>query len=178
MNKCSLYGSFKEKRKEENNFESVQPARLKTREGRTPLLNAINFPGKGILPWKLIILREADLNGQCLKENPFLCFWQRTGFGEEEGEITYWCMPTELTHFFSFLFFLCFSVFSLIFPFSSFFLVTPCSYFLIFKFSILSSSLPSLLLLYTARASFYSTYRDWILLFQPLTAFVWSGCTC
>ena len=34
------------KRKRRNNSESVQPARLKIREGRTPLLNAINFPGK------------------------------------------------------------------------------------------------------------------------------------
>ena len=67
--------------------------------------------------------------------------------------------------FLSFFFLSLFSVFPLIFPFSSFFLVTPCFYFLIFKFSILSSSSPSLLLLYTARASFYNAYRDWILLF-------------
>ena len=25
---------------------------------------------------------------------------------------------------------------------------------------------------------FYSTCHDWILLFEPLTTFVWSGCTC
>ena len=82
---------------------------------------------------------------------------------------------------FSFLFFFLslFSIFfPLIFPFSSFFLVAPCFYFLIFKFSILSSSSPSVLLLYTARASFYSACRDQILLFQPLTTFVQSGCTC
>ena len=78
------------------------------------------------------------------KGNPFLCFWQRAGFCEGEREITYWCMPMELTLFFSFLFFLCFSVFSLLFLFFSFFLVTPCFYFLVFKFSILSSSSPSL----------------------------------
>ena len=51
------------------------------------------------------------------KGNPFLCFWQRTGFCEGEREITYWCMPAKLTLFFSFLFFLCFSVFSLLFLF-------------------------------------------------------------
>ena len=78
------------------------------------------------------------------KGNPFLCFWQRAGFWEGEREITYWYMPAELTPFFSFLFFLCFSVFSLLFLFFSFFLVTPCFYFLVFKFSILSSSSPSL----------------------------------
>ena len=79
---------------------------------------------------------------------------------------------------FLFSFFLCFPFFSLIFPFSSFFLVTPYFYFLVFKFSIVFSSSPSLLLLYTTRASFYSACRDWILLFYPLIAFVWSGCTC
>jgi len=34
----------------------------------TVFLNANNLPGK-ILPWKLIILREADLNGLCLAES-------------------------------------------------------------------------------------------------------------
>ena len=103
------------------------------------------------------------------KGNPFLCFWQRTGFCEGEREITYWCMPAKLTLFFSFLFFLCFSVFSLLFLFFSFFLVTPCFYFLVFKFSILSSSSPSLFFfffsLYTTRAPFYNACCDWILLF-------------
>ena len=28
------------------------------------------------------------------------------------------------------------------------------------------------------RTPFYSVCRDWILLFQPLTVFVWFGCTC
>ena len=31
-------------------------------------VNANNLPGK-ILPWKLITLREADLNGLCPKES-------------------------------------------------------------------------------------------------------------
>ena len=91
----------------------------------------------------------------------FFVFGRGQDFWEVEREITYWCMPAELALFFSFLFFLYFFVFSLIFLFSSFFLVTPCFYFLVFKFSILSSSSPSLsLFLYTARASFYNTYRD------------------
>ena len=86
-------------------------------------------------------------------------------------------MPAELTLFFSFLFFLNSSVFSLIFLFSFFFFVIPCFYFLVFKFSILSS-FSSSSLLYTAKALFYNVCRDWIFLFQPLTSFVWSGCTC
>ena len=36
--------------------------------GKTIFLNANNLLGK-ILPWKLITLREADLNGFCLKES-------------------------------------------------------------------------------------------------------------
>ena len=47
------------------------------------------------------------------KGNPFLCFWQRARFWEGEREITYWCMPAELT----------LSVFSLIFFFLSLFSV-------------------------------------------------------
>ena len=89
-------------------------------------------------------------------------------------------MLVELTLFFSFLFFLCFS---LIFPFSfflSFLLLLvsiswfpssqfypPSSPYIVFFFS-----------LYTARAPFYSACREQILLFQPLTAFVWFGSTC
>ena len=34
------------KKKRRNKSESVYPARPKNREGRTPLLNAINLPGK------------------------------------------------------------------------------------------------------------------------------------
>ena len=84
---------------------------------------------------------------------------------------------TNSLFLFSFLS-LFFYFFFLIFLFSSFFLVIPCFYFLVFKFSILPSSSPSLLSLYTAKAPFYSACCDQILLFQPLTAFVWYGCTC
>ena len=70
------------------------------------------------------------------KGNPFLCFWQRTGFWEGEREITYWCMPAELTLFFSFLFFLCFSLFFLLSFFLSFFL----SCYFLFSISWFSSS--------------------------------------
>ena len=41
--------------------------RTKTKKG-TVLFNVNNLPGK-ILPWKLITLREADLNGLCPKES-------------------------------------------------------------------------------------------------------------
>ena len=39
----------------------------KTREGRMFLLNVNNLLGE-ILPWKLITLREMDLNGWCPRE--------------------------------------------------------------------------------------------------------------
>ena len=112
------------------------------------------------------------------QRNLFLCFWQRVGFlrGREENNLLVHACGTN--YLFLFYFFLCFQFFLLSLLFLLLFLVIPCFYFVIFKFSILSSSSPSLLLLYTARASFYSAYRDWILLFQPLTAFVWSGYTC
>ena len=70
------------------------------------------------------------------KGNPFLCFWQRAGFWEGEREIAYWYMPAELTPFFSFLFFLCFSVLSLIFLFS--FFLSCYSLFLFLGFQILN----------------------------------------
>ena len=71
------------------------------------------------------------------KGTPFFIFWQGARFWEGEREITYWCMPAELTLFFSFRFFLCFSVFSLILSFFLFFLVTPC--FLFLDFQVLNS---------------------------------------
>ena len=70
------------------------------------------------------------------KGNPLLCFWQRAGFWEGEREITYWYMPTELTLFFSFIFFLCFSSFSLIFLFS--FFLSCYSLFLFLGFQVLN----------------------------------------
>ena len=42
--------------------------RAKTKKGKPFFLNANNLPGK-ILPWKLITLREIDLNGLCPKES-------------------------------------------------------------------------------------------------------------
>ena len=47
------------------------------RRRETFFLNANNLPGK-ILSWKLIILREADLNGLCLKE--FFAFGREQDF--------------------------------------------------------------------------------------------------
>ena len=162
MSKCSSYGSIKEKKKitlSQSSLRDSKPEREEhlfstqlTSQERNPAMEINHFEGSR--PEWLVP-----------KGNPFLCFWQRARFWEGEREITYWCMPMELTFFFSFIFFLCFSVFSLIFPFSSFFFVTPCFYFLAFKVSILSSSSSSLLFLYTARAFFYSICRDWILLF-------------
>ena len=36
--------------------------RSKAKEGRTPFFNANNLPGKKIMPWGLMALRESDLN--------------------------------------------------------------------------------------------------------------------
>ena len=96
----------------------------------------------------------------------FFVFWQMTGFlrGREGNNLLVHACGTNSLFLFSFL--SLFFHFSLIFPFSSFFLVTPCFYFLVFKFSILSFFSPSLLFfLYTARTSFYNACRDWILPF-------------
>ena len=159
-------GQSKEK-KRRNNSELVQLARLKTREGRTPLLNAINLPGKRILPQKLITLREANLNGQSPEELLSLLLAEgRILRGREGNNLLVHAYRTN-SLFFSFLFFRCFFIFSLIFFFSSFFLVTPCFYFLVFKFSILSSSSPSFLSLYTTKASFYSACLTGVYYFIP-----------
>ena len=72
------------------------------------------------------------------KGNPFLCFWQRARFWEGEREITYWCMPMELTFFFSFIFFLCFSFFLLSFLFLLSFFLSCYSLFLFLDFQVLN----------------------------------------
>ena len=82
------------------------------------------------------------------------------------------CRSNSLS--FSLLLFIIFPFFLSFF----FFFLNPCFYFLTFKFSILWC----LLLLLcrhscTRRGPLYSAYRDRILLFQPLTTFVWSRCT-
>ena len=133
------------------------------------------------MPRKLITLTEANLNDQCLEEPLSLLLAECRILKGREGNnlLVHACRTNSL--FFPFLFSflsLFVFVFPFIFPFSSFFLVTPRFYFMIFKFSVLSSSSLSLLSLYTARTSFYSACCDWILLFQPLTAFFWSRCIC
>ena len=83
------------------------------------------------------------------------------------------CRSNSLSFFFPpllifpFLIFLSFFLFFLILVFC----------FLVFKF-LIPSCLCCCSFLYTARAFFYSACRDRVLLFQPLTTFVQSGCTC
>ena len=95
-----------------------------------------------------------------------ICFWQKAGLWEGERESTYWCMPATLS-----------------------FSNIPISYlfFFLLFFSILVFYSPVFQVpilwcwccpLYTARASFYSACCDQVLLFYPLTTFVWSRCTC
>ena len=113
------------------------------------------------------------------QENP------ATKINHFEGNVLEWlvpgetpigaCLPNELSVF---SFFLCFHFSSYFY----FFLFLSCySSFLFPDFQVFNPLLflsSLFLFLYTTRASFYSACRDWILLFQPLTTFVWSGCTC
>ena len=124
------------------------------------------------MPRKLIALRETDLNGWYPKE-PLLPLADGMILrGREENNLlVHACQTNSLFFLFLFLsFFL--SVFSLIFSFFSFslfsilwFLSDGCYY---------GSCLSPLRMV---KAPFYSTCRGRILLFQPLTTFVWSGCT-
>ena len=92
---------------------------------------------------------------------------------EGERRSTYWCMPAVLNS----LFFL-----SLLLTFFSFVLLPflPNTYFWVMVFF-----LESLIIVIfkssfqcTARGLLYRVCRDWYLLFQPLTAFVWCGRPC
>ena len=99
---------------------------------------------------------------------------------EREGKnlLVHACQTNSLFFLFFFSFFLCFHFSSYFY----FFLFLSCySLFLFPDFQVFNPLLflsSLFLFLYTTRASFYSACRDWILLFQPLTTFVWSGCTC
>ena len=88
----------------------------------------------------------------------------------ERGKPTYWCMLFQTNSLFSFLVFFSFlSVFVLIL----FFFLLLC-----FPFYVVKDPL-SFDPFYRARQGpLYSACRDQCLLFCPLTAFVWSGCTC
>ena len=103
-----------------------------------------------------------------------LCFWQREGLWEGERESTYWCVHAALT-LYLFLFFSSKIPLSYLFFLLRLFLNT-C--FLFPGFQIPNTvMLVSSFFLYTERA-LYSAYCDLILLFWPLTTFLWSGCTC
>ena len=124
-----------------------------------------------ILPWKLITLRETDLNGWCTGE-PFFFGREQDFERERENQPIVACLSLSLSIFFFF--------FSSKIPFS--YLFFHCFFFLIlvFYFLVLKFLIPlclSLLLLYTAKDSLYSVCRDRILLFWPSTTFVWSGYT-
>ena len=94
--------SYQKKKKEKKiNLLCHAMSQDQDQGGKPFFLNANNLPGK-ILPWKLITLREADLNGLCPKE--YFCFWQRVGLLEGERGSTYWCMPAILSLYFLSLF--------------------------------------------------------------------------
>ena len=90
-------------------------------------------------------------------------------------------MPTELTLCFFFLslfLFFLLSFLSFLFPCFLFYDPSQVVVTVVLAFFSLLFLLFFPLLLRTARAFFYSACRGQILLFQPLTTFVWSGCTC
>ena len=62
--------SFKNKKIKKEKDQSAMPSYVAGPRPRREIvfLNANNLLGK-ILSWKLITLREADLNGLCLKES-------------------------------------------------------------------------------------------------------------
>ena len=63
MNKCSAYESIKEKRKEEINLSKSSSRDPKLEREEHLFSTQLISQEKRILPRKLIILREADLNG-------------------------------------------------------------------------------------------------------------------
>ena len=87
---------------------------------------------------------------------------------EGERGSTYWCMPAILCSLF--LFFLILSFFSFRFLSQCFLLCCYSprgSYYYVCDPPIAHGKVP-----------FYNAYRGQLLLFQPLTTFVWSGCPC
>ena len=91
---------------EVNEIKANPIRRTKTRKRRMLLLNAIKLPGK-ILPWKLITLREMNLDGWCLEENPFLLLAESRILRRREGInlLVHACRSNSLFFPFFFLFF-------------------------------------------------------------------------
>ena len=87
----------------------------------------------------------------------------------EKGKPIYWCMPIELT-----LIFLSFPFFSFLLSFLSFF-SSFCSIFSFHSKNILCFSIPAT---GHGKGLFIASPAASVLPSCPLTAFVWSGCTC
>ena len=105
-----------------------------------------------------------------------LCFWERAGPLKGERRSTYWCMPTILYSSFSILFNPSFfSFFSL--PFLSQCLLICCNSLLKVAITVFVIVMVIPLSVHS-KGPLYSVCYDWILLFQPLTTFVWSECPC
>ena len=117
-------------------------------------------------------LRESALNGYSLTRKVLVCIlWKNVRFlKEERGKPIYWCMLFRTNSLLSFLVFFHFlSVFVLIF----FLFLLLCFSFTLWKilcFSILFTGHGKGLFIVPAVTN--------ILLFCPLTVFVWPGCTC
>ena len=124
--------------------------RSKTKEGKTPHLNANNLLEK-ILPWGLMALRESDLNGYCLK-GILITFWKRVGFegGDRETDLLMHvhCVISpfsSISSVFSFIFFLSFSCFLLLCFLIFYSVNTFCFFYPLFR---------------AQQGSFYSSCRD------------------
>ena len=105
--------------------------RNKAKEGRTPLLNANNLPGKKDLAVGINGFEGLDLNGCCPKE-VLVTFWKRAGFEGGERKTDLLVHAHCITSHFSLISYILFSVFFLIiflFFYSVFFLLRECSIF-------------------------------------------------
>ena len=119
-------------------------------------------------------LRESALNGYSSNGKVLVCiFWRKVRFLKgERGKPIYWCMLFWTNFLLSFLVFFSFlSVFVLIF-----FRFFSCSVFLFTLWAL--SSVFSIPFTGHDKGLFIVPAVASVLLFCPLTAFVWSGCTC
>ena len=118
--------------------------RNKTKEGRTPPLNANNLPEKdpamGINGFE-----GAGPEWLMPKRNPCYVFEREQDLKKERGKLTYWCMPIVLSFFFPLFSLLSFSFLSLVFFYSAFFLLREYTLFFDHLFR-------------TRQGSFYSAY--------------------
>ena len=118
-------------------------------------------------------LRESALNGYSPIGKVLVCvLWRKVRFLKgERGEPIYWCMLFRTNSLLSFLVF---------FPFLSVFVLIFFSFPLTLLFLLRCEKILCFLIPYTGHGKglFIVPAVISVLLFCPLTTFVWSGCTC